>query len=103
MAFADISKWIRYRRHCTFGDCCRDLSKGDCVSVCYYTDTIGLDSDVCQIGLEKTIKRTADEHVYRIVCDPPFKLNDIQNQSEINVAIKLLKTKSMNKNQLRSI
>eukprot|EP01083_Nonionella_stella_P200197 733406_1 len=77
---------------------CLYLAKGDCVSVCYYTDTIGLDSDVCQIGLEKTFKNT--HHSNRFVCDPPFKLNDLQNQSEINIAIKLWKTKSMNKDQM---
>eukprot|EP01083_Nonionella_stella_P024699 68095_1 len=81
---------------------CNDLKKGDCVSVCYYTDTIGLDSDVCQIGFEKTIKKTEDENIYTIVCDPPFKLNDIQNQSEINISIKLW-TESINNDQLRSI
>eukprot|EP01083_Nonionella_stella_P249441 862528_1 len=82
---------------------CNDLKKGDCVSVCYYTDTIGLDSDVCQIGLEKTIKKTEDENVTWIVCGPPFNFNDIQNQSEINIAIRLRRTELMNKDQLRSI
>eukprot|EP01083_Nonionella_stella_P176135 615522_1 len=78
---------------------CYGLEKGDSVSVCYYTDTIGLDRDVCQIVLDKTMSHDHD----MIHCDPPFRFNDIQNQSEINIAIKLWTTESMNKNQLRSI
>eukprot|EP01083_Nonionella_stella_P154890 499623_1 len=100
--------WIYPNGEHTEGTAClkilsHGLATGDCVSVCYYTDTIGLDSDVCQIGLEKTIKWTDYGLVNMIECDPPFKSNDIQNQSEINIAIKLLKTKSMNKDQMRSI
>eukprot|EP01083_Nonionella_stella_P129679 393475_1 len=68
---------------------CYGLKKDDSKGVSYYADTIGLVSNVHQVKFNKRIYKNEDKCVDKIVCDPPFQMNDIRNQFEINIAIKL--------------
>eukprot|EP01083_Nonionella_stella_P109945 321255_1 len=63
------------------------------LNVCYYVDVIPFDSQIDLDG--NTIDTKMDVQSQFIVCDSPFLLKDIQNESSITIGVKLWQLESI--------